>query len=46
MSQKNLAHLIGIDASTIGAWEKRKSRPLKTNLIKLISMLDSKTLRP
>ena len=39
LSQKSLGRLLGIDASTIGAWEKSKNQPMKTNLLKLLSIL-------
>jgi DNA-binding XRE family transcriptional regulator len=39
LSQKRLARLVGIDASTIGAWEKSKNLPMKTNLLRLLSIL-------
>ena len=38
-SQKKLAHLVGIDPSTVGAWEKGKNRPVKENLKKLLLIL-------
>lgn len=40
-SQKKLARLVGINPTTIGAWEKGEHQPIKRLLDKLISFIDS-----
>jgi len=41
LSQKKLSRLVGVNPSTVGAWEKDENRPLKRNLEKFTSILDS-----
>ena len=41
ITQKELAHRLGIDPTTLGRWEKGKSRPLKRRLKKLNSYIIS-----
>jgi DNA-binding XRE family transcriptional regulator len=44
LTQKNLAHLLGIDPTTIGHWERGEHWPQKKFLNKLISFFTSFTL--
>jgi transcriptional regulator with XRE-family HTH domain len=39
LTQKNLARLLAVDPSTIGAWENSEYRPAKVNLERLVSIL-------
>jgi len=40
MTQKGLAHRLGMDPSTLGRWEKNKGRPTKMHIERLITFLN------